>query len=96
MWYAVFVLEQDVRDEYIFECEVGGQPQRTKVTIFQSMGDPQVYGKIYSAKDFRSEEDVTDLHLIHPPYILLFHFTITYFTFIHIITLYSKMTVMFY
>uniref|UniRef100_A0A8C1KUX9 SPT20 homolog, SAGA complex component n=1 Tax=Cyprinus carpio TaxID=7962 RepID=A0A8C1KUX9_CYPCA len=48
---------QDVRDEYIFECEVGGQPQRTKVTIFQSMGDPQVYGKIYSAKDFRSEED---------------------------------------
>uniref|UniRef100_A0A8C1U2K9 SPT20 homolog, SAGA complex component n=1 Tax=Cyprinus carpio TaxID=7962 RepID=A0A8C1U2K9_CYPCA len=31
---------QDVRDDYIFECEVGGQPQRTKVTIFQSMGDP--------------------------------------------------------
>uniref|UniRef100_A0A8C2FRR0 SPT20 homolog, SAGA complex component n=1 Tax=Cyprinus carpio TaxID=7962 RepID=A0A8C2FRR0_CYPCA len=61
---------QDVRDEYIFECEVGGQPQRTKVTIFQSMGDPQVYGKIYSAKDFRSEEDVTDLHLIHPPFLL--------------------------
>uniref|UniRef100_A0A672N7H0 SPT20 homolog, SAGA complex component n=1 Tax=Sinocyclocheilus grahami TaxID=75366 RepID=A0A672N7H0_SINGR len=39
---------QDVRDDYIFECEVGGQPQRTKVTIFQSMGDPQVYGKIYT------------------------------------------------
>uniref|UniRef100_A0A671RZ98 Transcription factor SPT20 homolog n=1 Tax=Sinocyclocheilus anshuiensis TaxID=1608454 RepID=A0A671RZ98_9TELE len=39
---------QDMRDDYIFECEVGGQPQRTKVTIFQSMGDPQVYGKIYT------------------------------------------------
>uniref|UniRef100_A0A8C1J1B9 SPT20 homolog, SAGA complex component n=1 Tax=Cyprinus carpio TaxID=7962 RepID=A0A8C1J1B9_CYPCA len=58
---------QDVRDDYIFECEVGGQPQRTKVTIFQSMGDPLVYGKIYSARDSKSEEDVTDLHLIHPP-----------------------------
>uniref|UniRef100_A0A8C1U0X2 SPT20 homolog, SAGA complex component n=1 Tax=Cyprinus carpio TaxID=7962 RepID=A0A8C1U0X2_CYPCA len=55
---------QDVRDDYIFECEVGGQPQRTKVTIFQSMGDPLVYGKIYSARDSKSEEDVTDLFLI--------------------------------
>ncbi|XP_073730515.1 transcription factor SPT20 homolog isoform X4 [Misgurnus anguillicaudatus] len=61
---------QDVRDDYIFECEVGGQPQRTKVTIFQSMGDPLVYGKIYSAKDSRSEDDVTDLHLIHPPFLI--------------------------
>uniref|UniRef100_A0A671RYL5 Transcription factor SPT20 homolog n=1 Tax=Sinocyclocheilus anshuiensis TaxID=1608454 RepID=A0A671RYL5_9TELE len=61
---------QDMRDDYIFECEVGGQPQRTKVTIFQSMGDPQVYGKIYSAKDSKSEEDVTDLHLIHPPFLI--------------------------
>ncbi|XP_065116574.1 transcription factor SPT20 homolog isoform X1 [Paramisgurnus dabryanus] len=61
---------QDVRDDYIFECEVGGQPQRTKVTIFQPMGDPLVYGKIYSAKDSRSEDDVTDLHLIHPPFLI--------------------------
>uniref|UniRef100_A0A8C0YQF6 SPT20 homolog, SAGA complex component n=1 Tax=Cyprinus carpio carpio TaxID=630221 RepID=A0A8C0YQF6_CYPCA len=61
---------QDVRDDYIFECEVGGQPQRTKVTIFQSMGDPLVYGKIYSARDSKSEEDVTDLHLIHPPFLI--------------------------
>uniref|UniRef100_A0AAY4EK37 Spt20-like SEP domain-containing protein n=1 Tax=Denticeps clupeoides TaxID=299321 RepID=A0AAY4EK37_9TELE len=43
---------QEVKDDYIFECEVGGQAQRTKVTIFQSVGDPLVYGKIYSAKDF--------------------------------------------
>uniref|UniRef100_A0A673MGM2 Transcription factor SPT20 homolog n=1 Tax=Sinocyclocheilus rhinocerous TaxID=307959 RepID=A0A673MGM2_9TELE len=52
---------QDMRDDYIFECEVGGQPQRTKVTIFQSRGDPLVFGKIYCAKDSKSEEDVTDL-----------------------------------
>uniref|UniRef100_A0A4W4EMB6 Spt20-like SEP domain-containing protein n=1 Tax=Electrophorus electricus TaxID=8005 RepID=A0A4W4EMB6_ELEEL len=57
---------QDVKDDYIFECEVGGQPQRTKVTIFQSMGDPLVYGKIYSAKDPKADEDFSELHLIHP------------------------------
>ncbi|KAA0704114.1 Transcription factor SPT20 -like protein [Triplophysa tibetana] len=61
---------QDVRDDYTFECEVGGQPQRTKLTFYQSKGDPLVYGKIYSAKDSRSEEDVTDLHLIHPPFLI--------------------------
>ncbi|XP_016394635.1 transcription factor SPT20 homolog isoform X2 [Sinocyclocheilus rhinocerous] len=61
---------QDMRDDYIFECEVGGQPQRTKVTIFQSRGDPLVFGKIYCAKDSKSEEDVTDLHLIHPPFLI--------------------------
>ncbi|XP_005172790.1 transcription factor SPT20 homolog isoform X3 [Danio rerio] len=61
---------QDIRDDYTFECEMGGQLQRTKVTIFQSMGDPLVYGKIYSAKDSKLEEDVTDLHLIHPPFLI--------------------------
>uniref|UniRef100_A0A3B4CR85 Spt20-like SEP domain-containing protein n=1 Tax=Pygocentrus nattereri TaxID=42514 RepID=A0A3B4CR85_PYGNA len=60
---------QDVKDDYIFECEVGGQPQRTKVTIFQSMGDPLVYGKIYNAKDPKVDDDVSDLHLIHPPFL---------------------------
>uniref|UniRef100_A0A7N5ZSJ4 Spt20-like SEP domain-containing protein n=1 Tax=Anabas testudineus TaxID=64144 RepID=A0A7N5ZSJ4_ANATE len=38
---------EEVVDDYTFECEVGGQAQRTKVSIFQSMGDPLVYGKIY-------------------------------------------------
>uniref|UniRef100_A0A8D3B9I7 SPT20 homolog, SAGA complex component n=1 Tax=Scophthalmus maximus TaxID=52904 RepID=A0A8D3B9I7_SCOMX len=38
---------EEVIDDYTFECEVGGQAQRTKVSIFQSMGDPLVYGKIY-------------------------------------------------
>lgn len=57
---------QEVIDDYTFECEVGGQAQRTKVSIFQAMGDPLVYGKIYSAKETKAEEDSTDLKLIHP------------------------------
>uniref|UniRef100_A0A8D0A454 SPT20 homolog, SAGA complex component n=1 Tax=Sander lucioperca TaxID=283035 RepID=A0A8D0A454_SANLU len=56
-------------DDYTFECEVGGQPQRTKVSIFQSMGDPLVYGKIYCAKEPKAEEDSTDLKLIHPTFL---------------------------
>lgn len=58
---------QEVVDDYTFECEVGGQAQRTKVSIFQSMGDPLVYGKIYCAKEPKAEEDSADLKLIHPP-----------------------------
>lgn len=58
---------QEVVDDYTFECEVGGQAQRTKVSIFQSMGDPLVYGKIYCTKEPKAEEDSTDLKLIHPP-----------------------------
>lgn len=58
---------QEVVDDYTFECEVGGQAQRTKVSIYQSMGDPLVYGKIYCAKEPKAEEDNTDLKLIHPP-----------------------------
>lgn len=57
---------QEVIDDYTFECEVGGQFQRTKVSIFQSMGDPLVYGKIYCAKDSKPDEDGSDLKLIHP------------------------------
>uniref|UniRef100_A0A671WN27 SPT20 homolog, SAGA complex component n=1 Tax=Sparus aurata TaxID=8175 RepID=A0A671WN27_SPAAU len=67
---TVFVhfVAQEVVDDYTFECEVGGQAQRTKVSIFQSMGDPLVYGKIYCAKEPKAEEDSTDLKLIHPPW----------------------------
>uniref|UniRef100_A0A7N6B0K7 Spt20-like SEP domain-containing protein n=1 Tax=Anabas testudineus TaxID=64144 RepID=A0A7N6B0K7_ANATE len=60
---------EEVVDDYTFECEVGGQAQRTKVSIFQSMGDPLVYGKIYCAKEPKAEEDSTDLKLIHPPFL---------------------------
>lgn len=58
---------QEVVNDYTFECEVGGQSQRTKVSIFQSMGDPLVYGKIYCAKEQKAEEENSDLKLIHPP-----------------------------
>ncbi|XP_062392413.1 transcription factor SPT20 homolog isoform X4 [Sardina pilchardus] len=61
---------QEVKDDYTFECEVNGQTQKTKVTIFQSVGDPLFYGKIFSAKDSKTEEDVPDLHLIHPPFLI--------------------------
>lgn len=61
------VLKQEIVDDYTFECEVGGQAQKTKVSIFQSMGDPLVYGKIYCAKEQKAEEESPDLKLIHPP-----------------------------
>ncbi|XP_034034168.1 transcription factor SPT20 homolog isoform X2 [Thalassophryne amazonica] len=61
---------EEIVDDYTFECEVGGQSQRTKVSIFQSMGDPLVYGKIYCAKEPKAEEDNSDLKLIHPPFLI--------------------------
>ncbi|XP_072302014.1 transcription factor SPT20 homolog isoform X1 [Eucyclogobius newberryi] len=61
---------EEVVDDYTFECEVGGQAQKTKVSIFQSMGDPLVYGKIYCAKEPKAEEDSSDLKLIHPPFLI--------------------------
>ncbi|KAM6983994.1 transcription factor SPT20 homolog isoform 4-T4 [Tautogolabrus adspersus] len=61
---------EEVVDDYTFECEVGGQAQRTKVSIFQSMGDPRVYGKIYCAKETKAEEESNDLKLIHPPFLI--------------------------
>uniref|UniRef100_A0A3Q3M6I5 SPT20 homolog, SAGA complex component n=1 Tax=Mastacembelus armatus TaxID=205130 RepID=A0A3Q3M6I5_9TELE len=48
---------EEIVDDYTFECEVGGQAQRTKVSIFQSMGDPLVYGKIYCTKEPKAEDD---------------------------------------
>ncbi|XP_023661051.1 transcription factor SPT20 homolog isoform X2 [Paramormyrops kingsleyae] len=61
---------EDMKDDYLFECEVGGQVQKTKVTIFQSVGDPQVYGEIYTAKDPKLEDRGSNLHLIHPPFLM--------------------------
>uniref|UniRef100_A0A669AZI9 SPT20 homolog, SAGA complex component n=1 Tax=Oreochromis niloticus TaxID=8128 RepID=A0A669AZI9_ORENI len=55
---------EEVVDDYTFECEVGGQAQRTKVSIFQSMGDPLVYGKIYCAKESKAEDDSSDLNVM--------------------------------
>lgn len=39
----------DVKDDYVFECEAGNQ--KTKLTIFQSLGDPLYYGKIQPCKE---------------------------------------------
>nr|XP_020505791.1 transcription factor SPT20 homolog isoform X4 [Labrus bergylta] len=61
---------EEVVDDYTFECEVGGQAQRTKVSIYQSMGDPRVYGKIYCAKETKAEEESNDLKLVHPPFLI--------------------------
>ncbi|XP_064360984.1 transcription factor SPT20 homolog isoform X9 [Dromaius novaehollandiae] len=40
----------EVKDDYVFECEVGNQLQKTKLTIFQSLGNPLYYGKIQTLK----------------------------------------------
>ena len=48
IWDAFF---QDVKDDYIFECEAGNQYQKTKLIILQSLGDPLYYGKIQPCKE---------------------------------------------
>ncbi|KAM8785917.1 transcription factor SPT20 homolog isoform 2-T3 [Rhynchonycteris naso] len=45
---------QDVKDDYVFECEAGNQ--KTRLTILQSLGDPLYYGKIQPCK----EDEETD------------------------------------
>ncbi|KAJ8256437.1 hypothetical protein COCON_G00185890 [Conger conger] len=60
----------EVKDDYLFESEVDDEVQKTKVTIFQSVGDPLVYGRIYSSQEPKAEEEGADLHLIHPPFLI--------------------------
>ncbi|XP_072706446.1 transcription factor SPT20 homolog isoform X10 [Mycteria americana] len=40
----------EIKDDYVFECEVGNQLQKTKLTIFQCLGNPLYYGKIQTLK----------------------------------------------
>uniref|UniRef100_A0A803TSJ8 SPT20 homolog, SAGA complex component n=1 Tax=Anolis carolinensis TaxID=28377 RepID=A0A803TSJ8_ANOCA len=42
----------EVKEDYVFECEVGSQLQKTKLTIFQSLGNPLYYGKIQMIQNF--------------------------------------------
>ncbi|XP_009996670.1 PREDICTED: LOW QUALITY PROTEIN: transcription factor SPT20 homolog [Chaetura pelagica] len=50
----------EMKDDYVFECEVGNQLQKTKLTIFQSPGNPLYYGKIQTLKgDEESDNLVT-------------------------------------
>ncbi|XP_027712689.1 transcription factor SPT20 homolog isoform X11 [Vombatus ursinus] len=44
----------EIKEDYVFECEVGNQFQKTKLTIFQSLGNPLYYGKIQT---YRSDEE---------------------------------------
>ncbi|XP_015197516.1 transcription factor SPT20 homolog isoform X3 [Lepisosteus oculatus] len=60
----------ELKDDYIFECEVSNQVEKTKLTIYQSVGDPLIYGKIQTAKDSRSEDEGSGLHLSHPPFLI--------------------------
>ncbi|XP_051494968.1 transcription factor SPT20 homolog isoform X8 [Apus apus] len=48
----------EIKDDYVFECEVGNQLQKTKLTIFQSLGNPLYYGKIQTLK---GDEDSDNL-----------------------------------
>ncbi|XP_066032129.1 transcription factor SPT20 homolog isoform X6 [Chamaea fasciata] len=48
----------EMKDDYVFECEVGNQLQKTKLTIFQSLGNPLYYGKIQT---FKGDEENDNL-----------------------------------
>ncbi|KAJ7316148.1 hypothetical protein JRQ81_002310 [Phrynocephalus forsythii] len=55
----------EIKDDYIFECENGSHPQKTKLTIFQSMGNPLYYGKIQMIKsDEDNESPDTSSHFL--------------------------------
>ncbi|KAJ8391480.1 hypothetical protein AAFF_G00089540 [Aldrovandia affinis] len=65
----------EVKDDYLFESEVDSEVRNTRVTIFQAVGNPLVYGKIYSAKEPQpekeeEEEEGSDHHLIHTPFLI--------------------------
>ncbi|KYO26444.1 transcription factor SPT20 homolog isoform X11 [Alligator mississippiensis] len=48
----------EIKDDYVFECEVGNQLQKTKLTIFQSLGNPLYYGKIQTLKGDEENESL--------------------------------------
>uniref|UniRef100_A0A7M4EBF9 SPT20 homolog, SAGA complex component n=1 Tax=Crocodylus porosus TaxID=8502 RepID=A0A7M4EBF9_CROPO len=48
----------EIKDDYIFEFEVGNQLQKTKLTIFQSLGNPLYYGKIQTLKGDEENESL--------------------------------------
>ncbi|KFO81914.1 Transcription factor SPT20, partial [Cuculus canorus] len=54
----------EIKDDYVFECEVGNQLQKTKLTIFQSLGNPLYYGKIQTLKgDEENDNLLTPSHI---------------------------------
>uniref|UniRef100_A0A4X2LMS3 SPT20 homolog, SAGA complex component n=1 Tax=Vombatus ursinus TaxID=29139 RepID=A0A4X2LMS3_VOMUR len=56
----------EIKEDYVFECEVGNQFQKTKLTIFQSLGNPLYYGKIQTYRsDEESESPMTPTQIIN-------------------------------
>ncbi|XP_060124914.1 transcription factor SPT20 homolog isoform X8 [Zootoca vivipara] len=49
----------EIKDDYVFECEVGSHLQKTKLTIFQSLGNPLYYGKIQMIQNDEDDESST-------------------------------------
>uniref|UniRef100_A0A8D0LB34 SPT20 homolog, SAGA complex component n=1 Tax=Sphenodon punctatus TaxID=8508 RepID=A0A8D0LB34_SPHPU len=50
----------EIKDDYVFESEVSNPLQKTKLTIFQSLGNPLYYGKIQRFKgDEENDSPVT-------------------------------------
>ncbi|XP_063150628.1 transcription factor SPT20 homolog isoform X6 [Candoia aspera] len=49
----------EMKDDYVFECESGNHFQKTKLTIFQSLGNPLYYGKIQTLKNDEDNESPT-------------------------------------
>ncbi|XP_061313467.1 transcription factor SPT20 homolog isoform X11 [Pezoporus flaviventris] len=49
----------EIKDDYVFECEVGNQLQKTKLTIFQSLGNPLYYGKIQTLKGDEENDNLS-------------------------------------
>ncbi|XP_077202316.1 transcription factor SPT20 homolog isoform X4 [Paroedura picta] len=55
----------EIKDDYIFECEVGSQLQKTKLTVFQSLGNPLYYGKIQMLKgDEEGDSQASPSHFL--------------------------------
>ncbi|XP_053157171.1 transcription factor SPT20 homolog isoform X18 [Hemicordylus capensis] len=54
----------EVKDDYVFECEVGSQLEKTKLTIFQSLGNPLYYGKVQMIKGDEDENPATPSHFL--------------------------------
>ncbi|XP_070597870.1 transcription factor SPT20 homolog isoform X11 [Erythrolamprus reginae] len=46
----------EIKDDYVFECESGNHFQKTKLTIFQSLGNPLYYGKIQTLNNDADNE----------------------------------------
>ncbi|KAM4797307.1 transcription factor SPT20 homolog isoform 2-T2 [Rhinophrynus dorsalis] len=56
----------EMKEDYLFECESGNPFQRAKLTVFQNIGNPLYFGKMQT---FKSEED-HDYNLHASPFLI--------------------------